>query len=309
MEVNGIKKQICDLVTTEIEVNQKLLKVSHDLVLTMCDGKICQILSETASCSTCIICGAKPSEMNDLKKISQKQEKTQNYCYGLSTLHAWIRFMELILHISYNLSFQKWSARTPEEKVLKEAEKRRVQQELKNKLSLKVDIPRQGSGTSNDGNTARKFFANPECVAGITKVDLNLIKQFAVILQVLASGKKIQLEKFQNYCFVTAQLFVSNYPWFYMPASVHKILLHGSKVIESLVLPIGMLSEEAQEARNKDYKNFREFHTRKCSRLANNEDIFHLLLISSDPLITSKRHILSKKHLNLDPEALALILD
>ena len=39
-----------------------------------------------------------------------------------------------------------------------------------------------------------------------------------------------------------------------MPVSVHKILVHGAAVIDPLPLPLGMLSEEAQEARNKDVR-------------------------------------------------------
>jgi hypothetical protein len=38
-----------------------------------------------------------------------------------------------------------------------------------------------------------------------------------------------------------------------MPTTVHKMLLHGSKIIKEMaLLSIGMISEEAQEARNKD---------------------------------------------------------
>ena len=39
-----------------------------------------------------------------------------------------------------------------------------------------------------------------------------------------------------------------------MPTTVHKILIHGPEV-EKCILPIGQLSEEASEARNKDIKN------------------------------------------------------
>jgi hypothetical protein len=45
-----------------------------------------------------------------------------------------------------------------------------------------------------------------------------------------------------------------------------KILLHGSEIISAALLPIGQLSEEAQEARNKDLKTFRESFSRKISR-------------------------------------------
>jgi hypothetical protein len=37
-----------------------------------------------------------------------------------------------------------------------------------------------------------------------------------------------------------------------MPASVHKVLVHGADIISGAILPIGKLSGEAQESRNKD---------------------------------------------------------
>jgi hypothetical protein len=51
-----------------------------------------------------------------------------------------------------------------------------------------------------------------------------------------------------------------------MPASIHRILLHGSEIIPAALLPIGQLSEEAQKARNKDLKKFPESFSRKISR-------------------------------------------
>ena len=72
--------------------------------------------------------------------------------------------------------------------------------------------------------------------------------------------------------------------FYYMPPSVHKILLHGESIIKHFaVLPIGQLSEDAQESCNKDYKKFRLYHARKCSRSDTNEDVFHTLLYTSDP--------------------------
>lgn len=54
-----------------------------------------------------------------------------------------------------------------------------------------------------------------------------------------------------------------------MPASVHKLLIHGAIIASASILTIGLLSEEAQEARNKDYRDMREYHTRKCSKNCN----------------------------------------
>ncbi len=54
-------------------------------------------------------------------------------------------------------------------------------------------------------------------------------------------------------------------------------------------LPIGIMSEEAQESRNKDVRNFRLRFTRKTSRTDLNRDLLNRLLISSDQFITSLR--------------------
>lgn len=66
----------------------------------------------------------------------------------------------------------------------------------------------------------------------------------------------------------------------------HKVLIHCESVIRYFsVLPLGQLSENAQESRNKDYKQFRLHHARQCSRVATNEDVLHALLYTSDPYI------------------------
>ena len=55
---------------------------------------------------------------------------------------------------------------------------------------------------------------------------------------------------------------------------VRKILIHGHQIAESSLLPIGQMSEEAQESCNKFIKRFREDFSRKCDRIKNMEDIF-----------------------------------
>lgn len=73
------------------------------------------------------------------------------------------------------------------------------------------------------------------------------------------------------------------------------------------MLPLGQLSEDAQEARNKDYKRFRLYHAKKCSRVATNEDVLHTLLHTSDSYITSLRKPSNKKSMKLIDEALELV--
>lgn len=79
--------------------------------------------------------------------------------YRLSTLHAWIRTIECCLHIAYKLPIKKWQARTQEEKEAVQKQKAEIQKAFRDETGLVVDMPKQsGSGTSNDGNTARRFF-------------------------------------------------------------------------------------------------------------------------------------------------------
>ena len=90
------------------------------------------------------------------------------------------------------------------------------------------------------------------------------INRFHVILQVISSGYAVDVKKFRMYAVKAAKLFVALCPWYMMPTTVHKILIHGPHIIENAVLQIGQFSEEAQEARNKDVKKYRQNLSRKC---------------------------------------------
>lgn len=309
-EVDHIQTQIDLLLSTVIEVNGKKIEVKHDMYLTMLDGKVIQGLTETPSSASCVICQATPSLMNDLEGLKNRIEIEDNYKYGLSSLHAWIRLMECVIHIAYRLNFQKWSVRSEEDKIQLKEMKQRIQKEFKERTGLLIDYPKQGAGNSNDGNTARRFVRDPNLTSEITGVDTTLIVRFGVILQTLACGVKIDTAKFQIYATETAELYVKLYGWFYMPASVHKILIHGAKIIDNFgLVPIGLLSEESQESRNKDLKHYRKFNTRKCSRVDTNCDLIHKLLISSDPYISSLRYKMKNTKIEIDKAAKEMLIE
>ena len=53
-------------------------------------------------------------------------------------------------------------------------EKKQIQDEFLKQLALRIDFPKPGFGSSNDGNTARRFFDNYEKSAEITgKIQFN----------------------------------------------------------------------------------------------------------------------------------------
>ncbi|KAJ4425734.1 hypothetical protein ANN_27930 [Periplaneta americana] len=119
--------------------------------------------------------------------------------------------------------------------------------------------------------------------------------------------QKAHVEKFRAYAFETAQLFVRKYSWYVMPPTIHKILIHGPEIIRHAIVPIGQLSEEAQEARNKEFTKYREGFSRKVSRTKTNEDVPNVLLISSDPIIFSLRKMPKKKATQFDKEVLDML--
>lgn len=149
-------------------------------------------------------------------------------------------------------------------------------------MGLNVDFVRQGYGTSNDGNTSRRFFQNFEKAAEITGIDQRLIENIYALLQVLAAGEEIDVKKFESHTKLTAKLYVDLYEWYHMPASLHKILIHGASIIKKFQLPISYLSEEATEARNKHFRN-KERKSRKSCRKYTNQNILYNLLLTSDP--------------------------
>jgi len=175
-EEKYFKEKITNLVKTEIIVGDKTIYVQHILQLTMVDGKICNALTQTSS-SKCYICNAKPTQMNNIEKSLESEVHKDRFEFGLSPLHAYIRFFEYFIHLSYRLDIQVWQVRGGEEKTKFIKRKTKMQTEFRSKMELIVDKPKVGGcGTSNDGNTARKFFNNPELSSKITGLDEHLIE-------------------------------------------------------------------------------------------------------------------------------------
>jgi hypothetical protein len=210
-----------------------------------------------------------------------------------------------ISHISYRLEVKKWQLQKQDQEKVQQR-KHLVQEKFRKEMGLLVDVPKPGgSGITNDGNTARHFFREPTLSASIVGIDERLIRRCSIILQALSSRYRVNVTAFDNYATETAKLFVLLYAWYYMPAIVQKVLIHGSVIVSPALLPIGQLAEEAQEARNKDIKKFREHYTRKLSRESTNLDLMRGLMLTSDPVISSLRELQKKSRGSLPSAVLA----
>ena len=263
-EKRYIDDQIKKLLPFQINLGGKEISVHYQLLFTIIDGKVCNTVTETASAMRCFLCKSVPSQFNDIEAMTKKKIDESELQYGLSTLHCWIRFFECLLNVGYKKELQTWQSRGKESKEKLELRKTAIRNSFKQELHSLIDFPKPGgSVNTNDGNTVRRFFENFEIAARILEIDETLIYRFYVILQVLPCGLTANVPLFEAYCLETARMFVDLYPWYKMSPTVHKVLIHVPKMIESMILPIGQLSEEAQEARNKDIRNYRENFSRK----------------------------------------------
>ena len=307
-QISQLKPTLITIEDSDNDNKQLTVEISHILQMTSVDGKVINAAVSNTSQQCCYLCGATPKEMNAVNNYNKKVINKIPLSYGLSTLHARIRCFEAILHIAYRLKVKKWQIRGAKDKEITAAEKLRIQKEFRVKMGLVVDKPRAGgSGNSNDGNTARRAFKNITLFSQITNVDCELIKKLATILGVITCGFEINSLKFAIYCKETLNLYVSLYPWFFMPVTLHKILVHGPVIVKRMCLPIGLFSEEAQERRNKDIKSYRLHHSRKDSRMHTIDDQFRTLLVTSDPMISSKKNFTNKHKQSFSKEMIELL--
>lgn len=80
-------------------VKTQTLNVSFDLQITMVNGSVCNVSTETNASAGCFIYGAKPKDMNSIN-IEEKPPNKKHFCFGLSFLHAYIRLMKCLLYIT-----------------------------------------------------------------------------------------------------------------------------------------------------------------------------------------------------------------
>ncbi|KAE8751247.1 hypothetical protein FOCC_FOCC002075 [Frankliniella occidentalis] len=179
-------------------------------------------------------------------------------------------------------------------------------------MGLHLDMPKQGSGNTNDGNSARRFFENPELTSTILHIDSLPVERFSVLQCVINSEFFTDVKKLEQYCTETCNIYVNNCGWYIMPSTVHKILVHAPSIVDHCQqkgIPVSAYSEEEQETRNKDLREFREHRARKAKRILTNTDVFRRLLIILDPCISSMRSRRVKRKRALRAEVLALLSD
>lgn len=101
-EIEKIKREISSLVPRSVNINDREYSCVSVFSLTMIDGKICSWLSNSSS-QNCHLCHATPKMMNNIEEVRKRPIVADNMEFGISSLHAWIKCFECLLHISYGL--------------------------------------------------------------------------------------------------------------------------------------------------------------------------------------------------------------
>jgi hypothetical protein len=135
-------------------------------------------------------------------------------------------------------------------------------------------------GTSNNGNTARKFFKkDPEHTAKILDIDITNCEPVCQLLDMFNNPEtkpsSVEYEKkaWELFGLLTSPP-LGKFP---LGQSVHRFLCHGHQFIDHFKMPTGALSEGALGARNKYNRR-----ARKTSMKDNVHDIFNYLLCTID---------------------------
>ena len=116
-EEKYITDQIQSLTSYKTVIDGKEIEISYVLVFSMIDGKVVNSITGTKSTMRCYLCSATSKDFNNIDAMIKREVDVSNLRFGISSLHAWIRFFEFFLHLGYKLGNKKWQARSEEEKL------------------------------------------------------------------------------------------------------------------------------------------------------------------------------------------------
>lgn len=149
--------QMESLISSLNEVNVCGTKFTFEFHPTMMDGKVCSAIVGNKCPSTCYVCGSTSEFLN---RFPAKPKEQWHLCFGIGNLHLWINSLNFFLKIEYRIDMAAAEDSPIKNKLFKSLRKAEMQKQLKEVLGITVDNPKYNFGSSNDGNTARKFFKN-----------------------------------------------------------------------------------------------------------------------------------------------------
>ena len=252
--------------------------------------------------------------------LTEKPLTEHDVCQDFSVLHSYIRFLAFILNLIYrfNADVLLWGPgklqTDPQKDWLKNSEAT-IKENAKLNLGLKLDQPNQNiGGTSDTGNTAKRFFSFKsrsivisllKCSDAQKAATERFLQRASIILRIVSCGRKIDVESFAKYCQECYLDLIESFPWIEIPQTVHAVLAHAAERIKiNDCYGLRDLSEQGLEGSNKIIRNAREKAARKTSLSNNLLDVMSFLWYRSDPIIRAeKRQLLCSRCYSRDHTA------
>ena len=242
--------------------------------------------------------------------------------------------MELGLNIAEKSDFKRFFARTKRQKALRKRRHNYIMRRIHTRHGFWVNKPLPGShgGSSNTGNTARRYYKHARSIAEILKIPYEFIKGLGVIWEIIRCPFAIDSTKAQEKADEVLDMYFRFFKtteaekrerrskklskplevWYKISSSVHKILKHMKLLLDNCPVPPGMVSEEGPECNNGRLRSILDKLTRKMSRLKMLTDLVNRLLLISDPLMlefVKEKALEKRKKRTVSPEVRELLLN
>lgn len=120
-------------------------------------------------------------------------------------------------------------------------------------------------------------------------MDVEILKNFNIILQVISSQHKVNSEKLKQICTDTFFKLEHQFGNKCLTPSIHSLLFHSWKMVDRFDIPLGRLSESSIELLHKYTKKAKNGFCRTFSTVSENEDLFRRMQMESDIIISSIR--------------------
>ena len=98
-QVSELQPHTVRLAETEMEAGHLDVIITFRVLETMLDGKVHANVTGTST-QCCTVCKASPKQMNDIEEVRRRDVDSASLLLGLSTMHAWIRFFEAVVHLT-----------------------------------------------------------------------------------------------------------------------------------------------------------------------------------------------------------------
>ena len=239
--------------------------------------------------------------------------------YGFSVLHFKLRTLDFVQNVLYHFvaGAKTWSESGPHTPRFVAEAKKQCIDHIHTTTGMLIDTPTGNGGNTNCGPLADKFFSEAICKSGhtvrhhITELILNeedrqnyslLISKLNIILHVTQSvdeGKTVNTQKFKQFGIDIMSDIRSNFldqngqSWITIIPTVHQLCAHSWELfVMNMGKSIAKWSENPLESWNKHVRAFQSSvasRAKQTSVKSNIHDILKRMLISSHPLVASKR--------------------